>query len=96
MKKMTIMLVVLVALLLTAGGALAMASLHYRIDWHALVSGGGAPTDSTHYEANFTVGQTVAASSSSAHYKMSTGYWQGVEPGHQAYLPTTLKRSTTH
>ena len=65
--KRTALLLALLALLLLAGSALAgMSSPNYRLDWYVLLTGGGGgPTDSTNYAANYTIGQTARGLSSS-------------------------------
>lgn len=90
--KRTAVLLALVALLVLAGSALAgMSSTNYRLDWYVLLTGGGGgPTDSTNYAANFTIGQTARGLSSSANYAAGLGYWYGVG-GYKIYLPAVLK-----
>ncbi len=77
MKRSTTLLI-LIILLLWAGNALAMSSTNYRLEWFTpMTGGGGAPTSSTNYAANFTVGQTVIAASASEHFGSGLGYWVG-------------------
>ena len=91
MKRTAIFLIV-VALLLLAGSALAMSSDNYRLDWFTpLTGGGGGPANSAHYAVNFTVGQTATGLSASTHYQAGLGYWYGVDVGHRIYLPLVLK-----
>jgi hypothetical protein len=91
MKRIAISLIV-IALLLLAGSALAMSSDNYRLDWFTpLTGGGGGPASSAHYAVNFTVGQTAIGSSDSTHYQAGLGYWYGVDVGHRIYLPLVLK-----
>jgi len=92
--KRTAMLLALAALLLLAGNALAgMSSTNYRLDWYVvLTGGGGGPTDSTNYAANFTIGQTARGSSSSTNYEVGLGYWYGVDVGgYEIYLPAVMR-----
>jgi hypothetical protein len=89
--KRTAMLLALVALLFLIGSALAMDSANYRLDWYVvLTGGGGGPTDSTNYAANFTVGQSAISAADSASYAVGLGYWYGVG-GFKIYLPLMLK-----
>jgi len=91
MKRIAISLIV-IALLLLAGSALAMSSDNYRLDWFTpLTGGGGGPASSAHYAVNFTVGQTAIGSSDSTHYQAELGYWYSVDVGHEIYLPLVLK-----
>ncbi|MBN2147239.1 MAG: hypothetical protein JW726_07615 [Anaerolineales bacterium] len=81
MKKHSIRLLIAVLLLslLLAGGALAMTSDNYRLDWFTpLTGGGGGAASSEHYSANLTVGQTSISASASENYQARLGYWQGL------------------
>lgn len=90
MKRVAALLTMVLALLL-AGRALAMSSTHYRLEWFTpLTSGGGGPAFSAHYAVNFTVGQTVIGSSSSAHSNVELGYWCSMQQ-HGAHLPLILR-----
>jgi len=93
MKRTAIFLIV-VALLLLAGGALAMESENYRLDWFTpLTGGGGGPASSAHYAVNLTVGQAAIGSPDSTHYWAGLGYWYGVDVdvGYTIYLPLVLR-----
>jgi hypothetical protein len=77
MKRLTIFLI-LIALLVLAGSALAMSSPNFRLDWFTpMTGGGGGPVSSANYAANFTVGQTVIGASASEHFGAGLGYWYG-------------------
>ena len=90
-KRLAIMLVVLVLLLL-AGGALAMSSPNYSIEWMVpLTGGGGGEASSANYKVNLTIGQSTIGEASSANYGACIGYWCGVESTYQIFLPLTLK-----
>ncbi len=76
-KRITLLLI---ALLLLSGAVLAMDSTNYELEWFVpLTGGGGAPVTSTHYAANFTVGQVAVGLASSDNYATGLGYWYGVE-----------------
>ena len=93
MKRITLILT-LVALLVLAGGVLAMDSANYRLAWFTLLtSGGGGQASSTHYAVNFTVGQTVNGTASSTNYEGCLGYWCGNQDEHTIYLPLILRAS---
>ena len=84
----------LVVLFLLAGGALAMSSANYRLDWFTpLTGGGGGTASSTNYAVNLTIGQAAIGRSSSANTAAGLGYWYGygVEPPFRVYLPVVLK-----
>lgn len=83
--------VALVLVVLVSASALAMGSPNFRLDWYTpLNSGGGGPSTSTTYMANFTIGQTAVGASSSANYKLGLGYWSGVIR-FTSYLPMVVK-----
>lgn len=92
MKRMALLLAV-AALLLLPGNALArMSSANYWLDWYVvLTGGGGGPSESTNYTANFTIGQTVRGPSSSANYAVGLGYWYGTNVAYRVYLPLTFR-----
>jgi hypothetical protein len=79
MKRASTYLIILALLLLGTGSALAMTSPNFHLDWFVpMTGGGGGQASSTHYAANFTVGQTVIGTSASQHYGTRLGYWQKV------------------
>lgn len=91
--KRTSMLLALLALLLLflVSNALAMRSDNYWLDWYVvLTGGGGGPTESTNYAANFTIGQAARGLSSSTNYAAGLGYWYG-NVAYRVYLPLTLR-----
>jgi hypothetical protein len=89
--KRTIILLTLAAVLLLAGGVLAMSSDNYRLDWFTpLTGGGGGPASSTNYAVNFTFGQSAIGTSSSTHYAVGLGYWYGIGE-YRIYLPLVVK-----
>ncbi len=91
MKRKTILFILLLLLLLVHG-VQAMSSANYAMDWLVPLSGsGGGPSSSTHYIANFTVGQTAINASTSAQYGIGLGYWYGVLPGYRVRLPLIVK-----
>jgi hypothetical protein len=77
--KRTVLIVALLLVgLLFFSHAQAMFSTNFRLDWFTpMTAGGGGPTSSAHYAANFTVGQTVIGTSASQHYGSRLGYWYG-------------------
>jgi hypothetical protein len=70
----------------------AMASANYRLDWFVFSSvAGGAKSSSTTHLANFTIGQTIAGSSSSANYRAGLGYWYGAGNPYMCFMPVIAK-----
>lgn len=97
-RRLTLLLVGLLCALALAGGALAMSSEHYRLDWSTLLAGsGGGAASSTNYAVNFTVGQAVVGPSSSSNYGACLGYWcsgtEVLEVLYEIYLPVVLRSS---
>jgi hypothetical protein len=91
MKRFAMLLAMMLMLWLAARAS-AMNSTHYRLDWFTpLTTAGGGSTTSTHYAANFSIGQTVAGSASSSHYQATLGYWVYAETEHYVFLPLVLK-----
>jgi hypothetical protein len=89
-------LILLLALLVVSGTALAAAAA-YRLDWYVLTGSGGGRATSSNYQLGFTVGQAAAGASSSPNYRLTVGYWAGVMPGagpgpaFDLYLPILLR-----
>ncbi len=76
MMKRTAFLTTLIFLLLLVGGAWAMSSTNYRLDWFTpLTGGGGGTSSSASYGADLTIGQTALGQSYSAGYGLCLGYW---------------------
>jgi hypothetical protein len=50
----------------------------YEIPWQS-VNGGGAPSSSTNYSVNASVGQSAIGYSTSTNYEAGIGYWYGAE-----------------
>ena len=91
MKRKTILLTLLLLLLLVHG-VQAMSSTNFALDWFTpLTSGGGGPASSTHYAANFTIGQTAIGASSSTNYGTGLGYWYGIFQQFRIRLPLIIK-----
>ncbi len=92
MRRMAFLLPALGVLLLLAGGALAMSSANYRLDWFTpLTGGGGGPANSANYAVNFTVGQSAIGASTSTNYGVCLGYWCGAGEQYRVYLPLVLR-----
>lgn len=86
----------LVLLLVVVGTAFGLASTNYRLDWFTLLdSGGGGPAQSTHYQVDVTLGQTVIGSGHSTSFNAALGYWLSpgslVRQDNMVYLPVILK-----
>jgi hypothetical protein len=93
MKRTMIVLALLVVLLLlTTISVMAMSSANYQLNWFTpLTTGGGGPSHSDTYYANFTVGQTVIGAAKSTHYGVMLGYWYGIGAWIKSFLPLILR-----
>jgi hypothetical protein len=92
MKRITLILI-LAALLILAGGVLAMESTNYQLAWFTPLTGSGGKASSTDYAVNFTVGQSAIGTTSSTNYEVCLGYWCGSEIEYAIYLPLVLRAS---
>ncbi|MFL7790939.1 MAG: hypothetical protein AB8I69_02270 [Anaerolineae bacterium] len=92
MKYITLILI-LAALLILAGGVLAMESTDYKLAWFLPLNGSGGKSSSTSYVTNFTVGQSAVGAASSTNYGGCLGYWCGIEIDYAIYLPLVLRAS---
>jgi len=74
-KKRLIILVagVVCGLLLAGGGALAMSSANFAINWSVIGGGGGAV--SGNYTAEGTIGQPATETLCTTDYQLTSGYW---------------------
>lgn len=75
-KRLFIVFCVLLACLFLIGGAYAMSSPNYALDWYTpMNSSGGGECASTNYTAEFTVGQTAVGRTGSPGHRAHFGYW---------------------
>jgi hypothetical protein len=87
------------AVALIVGGALlissmasAQSSTNYRIRIDVL-SGGGGPEGSTHYDLDSALGQSSAIGvSTSVHYINHAGFWSAI-PGPEPYIPVYVAQT---
>jgi hypothetical protein len=66
----------LLACLPLAGLVLAQTSTNYDQNWHVL-SGAGAPANSTNFATDGSVGQLAIGTAESSNYSVESGYWYG-------------------
>jgi hypothetical protein len=92
MKRIA-MVVLIVALVITAGVTMASSSANYALRWR-VIAGGGQRSTSGSYRVAGTVGQAVTGPprSASASYRVGAGYWSRLDLattplGHRIYLP---------
>ena len=92
MNKARISVLLLLLVLLLAAPILAQISTLYDLSWH-LLSGGGGPRASSHYQIDDVLGQWPDGQSSSAQYQIDPGFWhagRAVQPRH-LFFPVVLR-----
>jgi hypothetical protein len=91
--RLGVILLTLLLLFLVIQSASAAASASYHLDWfNPLTSAGGGPSNSAHFSANVTIGQTVSRSSASPAYQASFGFWTGILNNLRVMLPLILRQ----
>jgi hypothetical protein len=90
MMKRTRLILILAALLILAGGVLAMESTNYQLAWFTPLTGSGGKASSTNYAVDFTVGQSAIGTASSTSYGACLGYWCA-EWEHRIYVPLVMR-----
>jgi hypothetical protein len=91
--KYTTLILILAALLILAGGVLAMDSADYTLAWFLPLNGSGGKASSTSYAVDFTIGQSAIGAASGTSYGGCLGYWCGIEIDYAIYLPLVLRGS---
>ena len=88
MNKARISVLLLLLVLLLAAPILAQISTLYDLSWH-LLSGGGGPRASSHYQIDDVLGQWPDGRTSSARYQVDPGFWHAGREQQQKrlYLP---------
>jgi len=91
--RTVLLIMVLLAALVLAGGAQAMSSTHYKIEWLMASVGSGGAANSTHYRAQFTVGQMAVGCATGSTIRGCWGFWPGGEmPTPNVYLPVIMRQ----
>jgi hypothetical protein len=91
--RSALFILVLIATLALAAGAQAMSSSNYKIEWLMASVGSGGTAESTHYRAQFTVGQMAVGCATSSSLRGCWGFWPGGEmPGLNSYLPIIMRQ----
>ena len=89
MKKLSILLLLLGSLLLSAA-LLTAAPTALTIPWQVVGSGGGDSSDGA-FAVSGTIGQGITAVSNDSTLNLSSGYWNGTSGNHSVYLPVVIK-----
>ncbi|PWH16737.1 MAG: hypothetical protein DDG58_09150 [Ardenticatenia bacterium] len=93
--RSALFVLVLIATLALAAGAQAMSSTHYKIEWLMAFVGSGGQASSTHYRAQFTVGQMAVGCGTGSTIRGCWGFWPGGEmPTPNIYLPVIMREAT--
>jgi hypothetical protein len=90
-----LLLTILLLGLVVAGAVWAGSSANYAVDWSVL-SGGGAPAESSSgvVALKGTLGQTAIGWSAATRGSLGTGFWYGAGEGmYTVYLPLVLRNS---
>lgn len=87
MKRIVIP-IILTALLLLAGVALANGI--HLVDWD-VIGGGGGHVEAAPYSLDYTIGQAVVGIATGTNGELCSGYWCGTAVGHSIYLPLVLR-----
>ena len=92
MRKKSVVPILLLALLLPTGVALAADG--YGIPRHVIGGGGGHASHSP-YSLDYTIGQPVTGEASQSPYELCAGFWCGMagSPGfnYRVFLPVVLR-----
>ena len=92
-KQRAIVLIALLSGLLLTGVVLARGPLIYAIR-RSVVGGGGGRSNSAGYLVNGTIGQGVVHTSSSAGYRLRSGFWPGMAVAAPGPSPTPTHTRT--
>ncbi|NPV08255.1 MAG: hypothetical protein HPY83_09890 [Anaerolineae bacterium] len=91
-KSLYLGTVVLLALLLVGGAALAQTGGPYDLTWHTF-DGGGGTTSGGPYALSGTIGQPDAQVMTGDPYTLQGGFWGGSASGIVVYTPLVLRNA---
>jgi hypothetical protein len=90
-KRTTLILIaILTCLLMLVGGAQAMSSPNYGINW-SVIGGGGGTASSEHYGVMATAGQASVSMTDGTAHGVGAGYWYGAVREYQIFLPLVMR-----
>ena len=84
--------ILLMALLLRGGVALAQSGGGYDLTWHTVDGGGATSSTGGGYALAGTVGQPDAGALSGGSYALAGGFWGGGVVEYRIYLPLVLRQ----
>jgi hypothetical protein len=76
--------------LLSGRAGLAQTSADYDLSWH-VIAGGGRLSASADYRVEGTAGQGIVGPSSSADFRLSSGFWFAEPAEERVNLPIILR-----
>jgi len=90
--KVGFLFILLMALLLLGGVALAQSGGGYDLTWHTVDGGGATASTGGGYALAGTAGQPDAGALSGGGYTLAGGFWGGGVAGYSVYLPLVLRQ----
>jgi hypothetical protein len=84
------LLLVTVALVLVASGAVALSG-DYTLDWWTMDGGGATFSENGGYTLGSTIGQPDASVWQGQEYDLLGGFWGGALVEYRVYLPLVLR-----
>lgn len=92
MNKLILAIMLFLLVLALAAPILAQISPHFDLGWSVL-TGGGGPRSSGHYQIDDVLGQWPDGLSTSEQFQIDPGFWHTGREGQTTalYLPVTLK-----
>lgn len=78
---------------LMAGGrpALAQTGGGYDLTWNSIDGGGATFSSGGGYSLGATIGQADAGAASGGGYALNGGFWAGVPPNYNAFVPIAFR-----
>ena len=92
LPKVGFLFILLMALLLRGGVALAQSGGGYDLAWHTVDGGGATASTGGGYALAGTVGQPDAGALSGSGYTLAGGFWGGGVVECSVYLPLVLRQ----
>ena len=90
--KRLFMLIAIAALLPFGGGtAQAQTGGGYDLTWNSIDGGGATFSTGGGYSLGGTIGQADAGSASGGSYSLSGGFWAGIPPAYNAFVPIAMR-----
>ena len=91
MKRALLLVPVAVLLLLGVGSARAQTGGGYDLTWNSIDGGGATFSTGGGDSLGGTIGQADAGSASGGSYSLSGGFWAGIPPAYNAFVPIAMR-----